>query len=571
MRSLTVMFVSLTLSSILIASGQSASPKSTIQSTKVDESGQPATIKAAVDRIIAQEQAETALIRQQTPIVQTYVQEIKLDKDAGTIPRKDHYYLGQARLDKNVASNSMLPAYDGLPMKGYLGGTFVAPGFLQMIFVDTHPEKFNKQNYRFDYVGREFLGEVRCVVFDVTPLPKSGNGRFRGRIWAEDQDYTIVRFNGAYTPLDDKAVTMKFNSHFDSWRANVQPGMWLPNYIYMQELNQRFLIGSHERFKAVTNLWGYKLSAAHKEEEFASMTIEMPSTADESSEVVDNSAVQSKRLWNSQAEENVTEGMERAGILTPRGPVDKMLDTIENNIEVTNNLDTHFHCRVATFSTFEMFAIGKMIVLSRGLIDVLPDEPTLASILAQGIADAMNPNPLGDQYAFSDFARVQPIEALRRYSFKERPEDIKAANDKAVKFLLNSPYKDKLGTAALFLAQLNQESKALTALISPRLGNGVYLTSQLRQMSSESLDAKRLDQVVGLPIGGRIKMNAWDDSIDFMKTKPTPLFSTREKMPFEVTPLVPYLTRYRPPAQMDASQTSSLIKTDQHGAADQAR
>jgi hypothetical protein len=90
-------------------------------------------------------------------------------------------------------------------------------------------------------------------------------------------------------------------------------------------------------------------------------------------------------------------------------------------------------------------------------------------------------------------------------------------------------------------------------------------------MSSESLDAKRLDQVVGLPIGGRIKMNAWDDSIDFMKTKPTPLFSTREKMPFEVTPLVPYLTRYRPPAQADASQTSSLIKTEQHGAADQAR
>lgn len=570
MRRLTAMLVVVMLAGVHTA-GQSANPQKPTPVAKVDTSGQPATIEAAVDRIIAQEQAETALIRKQTPIVQTYVQEVKLDKDAGTIPTRDHYYLGQARLDKNIVDNSMLPAFDGLPMKGYLGGTFAAPGFLQMIFVDTHPEKFNKQNYRFEFVGREFLGEVRCVVFDVLPLPKTGNGRFRGRIWAEDQDYTIVRFNGAYTPLDDKAVKMKFNSHFDSWRANVQPGIWLPYQIYMQELNQRFILGSHERFKAMTNFWGYKLSAAHKQEEFASMTIEMANAADESSEIVDNSAVQSKRLWDSQAEQNVTEGMERAGILTPYGPVDRDLDTLVNNLEVTNDLNTHFHCRVATFSTFEEFTIGNMIVLSRGLLDVLPDEATIAALVAQGIADGMNPNPLGDQYAFSDFARVSPIEALRRYTFKEKPEDIKAANDKAVQLLMNSPYKDKLGSAALFLAQLKQESKALTALISPRLGNGVYLSSELSKMSSEKLDTKRLDQVAALPVGGRIKMNPYDDSIELMKTKPTPLFSSKEKMPFEVTPIVPYLTRYRPPAQADAPQTSASIPTDQSKSTTQAQ
>ena len=46
---------------------------------------------------------------------------------------------------------------------------------------------------------REFLGEVRCLVFDVTPKPKTDTGRFAGRIWVEDQDFHIVRFNGAYT------------------------------------------------------------------------------------------------------------------------------------------------------------------------------------------------------------------------------------------------------------------------------------------------------------------------------------------------------------------------------------
>jgi hypothetical protein len=555
--SLVVLFWSLPVTN---TTAQTAHPEIKAAPPATDQVplGQPSTIDEAIDRVIAREAIEVGVIRKQTPIVQTYIQEVKLDKDAGTVPRRDHYYLGQAKLDKAIEDDSMLSTYDGMPMKGYMASTFAAPAFLQMIYVDTRPEKFNKQNYKFDYVGREFLGEVRCVVFDVTPLPKTGKGRFRGRVWAEDQDYTIVRFNGAYTPIDTKNVTFKFNSHFDSWRANVQPGLWLPNYIYMQEMNARYILGSHERFKAVTNLWGYKLSASHKEAEFASMTIESQTALEDRSETSDMSAVESKRQWNSEAEQNVTEGMERSGILTPSGSVDKILNTVVNNLEVTNSLDIDLHCRVATFSTFELFSIGKMIVISRGLLDVIPDESTLASILAQGIADAMNPNPLIDQYAFSDFARVQPIEALRRYSFKEKPEDLKAANEKAVQLLMNSPYKEKLDSAALFLGQLNSEAKALSALISPRLGNSVYLSSALGKSSSIVLEPKKLDQVAALPVGGRIKMNAWDDSIEFLKTKPTPLFSSREKMPFEVTPLLPYLTRYRPPTTADNAQTSLI-------------
>jgi hypothetical protein len=531
--------------------------------------GQPKTIAEAVGRIIAREQESVAQIKKQTPIVQTYLQEVKLDKDSGTTPQRDHYYLGQARLDKAIRDDSMLSPYDGLPMKGALAGTFSAPAFLQMIYVDPHTEKFNQQFYKFDYVGREFLGEVRCVVFDVTPLPKSGKGRFRGRIWAEDEDYTIVRFNGAYTPIDTRNVTLKFNTHFDSWRANVQPGLWLPFYIYMQEMNVKYLIGGHERFKAETSLWAYKMSPSHKEAEFASMTIESSTALDETTESHDKSPVESKREWNNQAEENVTEGMERAGILTPPGNVDKVLNTVVNNLEITNNLDIDLHCRVATFSTFELFSIGRMIVISRGLLDVIPDEATLASILAQGVADAMTPNPLIEQYGFSDFARVQPLEALRRYSFREKPEDVKTANEKAVQLLLNSPYKDKLESAALFLRQLNTESKALSALISPRLGNSVYLSSEISKSSSTTLDPKKLDQVTALPVGGRIKMNPWDDSIEFLQTKPVPLFSSREKMPFEVTPLLPYLTRYRGGAETESARTSSLVsKSHQAGQPD---
>ena len=99
----------------------------------------------------------------------------------------------------------------------------------------------------------EFLGDVRCVVFDVTPLPKSGKGRFKGRIWAEDQNYTIVRFNGVYTPI---AGINGFNLHFDSWRVNLQPGLWLPAFIFSQESDLKDFLGNNIRFKSQTRLWG---------------------------------------------------------------------------------------------------------------------------------------------------------------------------------------------------------------------------------------------------------------------------------------------------------------------------
>jgi hypothetical protein len=127
--------------------------------------------------------------------------------------------------------------------------------------------------------------------------------------------------------------------------------------------------------------------------------------------------------------------------------------------------------------------------------------------------------------------------------------------------LQKSPYKDKLVTAALFLRQLNEEAKPLSALISPRLGNSIYLKSEMGG-AAPALEPSKLEQIAALPVGGRIKMNPWDDSVEFLKTKPVPLLSSREKMPFEVTPLMPYLTRYHAPKTPDSVQSSELVGTD---------
>ena len=62
----------------------------------------------AVDLIIAREHDEVAVIRRYSPIVETYVQDMKPDAEMGIVPVKDHYFLGQAELSKGIVDDSML-------------------------------------------------------------------------------------------------------------------------------------------------------------------------------------------------------------------------------------------------------------------------------------------------------------------------------------------------------------------------------------------------------------------------------------------------------------------------------
>ena len=55
---------------------------------------------------------------------------------------------------------------------------------------------------------REFLGDVRCIVFEVSAKKGTGNGRFHGRIWVEDQDYNIVRLKGTYEPRSPQRLLL---------------------------------------------------------------------------------------------------------------------------------------------------------------------------------------------------------------------------------------------------------------------------------------------------------------------------------------------------------------------------
>jgi hypothetical protein len=532
-----------------------ASTRSSDQVGAKKVSGDAAQAQAApkleeiVDRIIKREHEEIAAFDLYSPIMETYIQEVRPDKQMGMVPKSDIYLLGQADFRGRLKVHSMTES----SKKGSLLWSFVPAGFLQMIFVDRG--EFDKAHYTFKYSSREFLGEVRCLVFDLSPTPKAKGARFVGRIWVEDQDFTIVRINGRYSPavhLSWKTLEDEYYLHFDSWRTNVKSGLWLPSYVYSQEL-ARPMRFSNPSYKAVTHLWGYELRISSREEELNRLLVESANPIKDEAPQHDRSPLEAQREWRHEAENNVLDLLERDGLLAPQGEVDRTLNTIVNNLEVTNNLDGQIdlHCRVLLTSNLEMFSVGSAIVLSRGLIDVVPDEATMAAMLAHEMADAMLTKPYLDQYGFSDLLRLPPTEVLRRLSFQEEKTDTAANGEKAMELLRKSPYASSLGNAGLFLKQLHSQSKELKRLISPQLGNQVSFAAQLLQ-SAPALDPGNKDQIAALPLGSRVKIDPWSAGVSLMKTKPMARLSARDKMPFEVTPLAPYLTRY---VESSAAQT----------------
>ena len=516
-----------------------------ITATAAAEPQQARTMDQVIDRVITNENRLNQQIRQYSPLVETYIQDLKPDKDLGFVPGGDKYFLGRADFSKGVALVSLTDqAGKGKKVFGAIGNffsfamQFLPDGFLQMIFIDTNG--FDKQHYKFDYVRREFLGEVRCFVFDVTPMEKSGKGRFLGRIWVEDQDYNIVRFNGGYS--GGGHTSWYFN--FDSWRTNVQPGLWMPSFVYSEERDLHYALSKKLDFRAQTRLWGYNLGHASQEQELSKILVESP-VQDDTKTANDLTPVQAQRSWDRQAEENLADRLERIGLLAPKGEVDKVLETVVNNLEVTNNIDVEpeVKCRVMMTSTLESYTLGHTIVLSRGLIDVLPDEASLATILAHELSHVVLGHRLDSTYAFFNQLLVDDKETFRHFGFARTADEEKAASAKAIQILNNSPYKNQLGNAGLFLTALETRSKEIPNLISPHLGNRVPIIADLK--STASADPKQNPQMIAaLPIGGRVKLDPWNDKLELIKSKPVGTVAEREKMPFEVTPFMPYLTRY---------------------------
>jgi hypothetical protein len=510
----------------------------------------PTTMDQVVDLFIEREHGLIKMLTNRTPVVETYLQNLVADPQLGPVPSGDHYFLGRMDMGENVDRKDYLKEEEKGMQARLLGGfqklykvQYQPLGFSWMVYADR--SDFDREHYTFRYARREFLGDVRCLVFDVTPKPKSGRGRFLGRIWVEDQGYNIVRLNGTYYP----APRNSFFFHMDSWRLNLIPGYWVPSFIYSEEGDFSAGVKNKMAFKAQTRIWGYDLKKGGKDDELTNIRVD--SVTDESTNAQDASPLQAERVWQQQAEDNVVERLTNAGLLAPEGDLDRILQTVVNNLEVTNNIDLPrpVRTRVLLTSPLETFSVGNTIVISRGLIDVLPDEASLAAVLSHELAHIVLGHNLGSKYAFNDRMLFDDDSTYQNLGFKHIPEEEQSADKKAVELLKNSPYAQKLDNVGLFLKELQLRAPQLGALLTTHLGNPLAENGQVTRLSAletqgPALDNNKLDQIAALPLGGRVKINPWDDKAEMVKTIPVAITSARDKMPFEVTPFYPRLARF---------------------------
>jgi hypothetical protein len=225
-----------------------------------------------ITKAILREKDVIKVVKERAPLVETYIQNMKPDALLLQVPESDQHFLARvdfskvinddeyhpyegnfaAKKSKLSAFKNSLSALSGI--SGSLRLTFHESGFVQMILMDSNG--FDRQHYTFTFIRNDFLGNIPTTVFDVTPISgKKSYGRFFGRIWVETHEGNVVRFNGDFSGT---VATMKEFYHFDSWRTNVQQGLWLPNSFYVEETDPKSPTNTL-KFKAINQIWGYEL------------------------------------------------------------------------------------------------------------------------------------------------------------------------------------------------------------------------------------------------------------------------------------------------------------------------
>lgn len=515
-----------------------------------------------VQEAIAREKVTIRQVEKSTPLVQTYIQDMRPDVKLYQVPVSDQYMIGRVDFSKAFKADEYgVRNYNQQEKQGrlhFLSGSFgfmnqlthlfhveFAPtGFMSMMFLD--PTGFDQQHYTFSFVRREFVGNVRTWVFDVEPKV-ARPGRFLGRIWIEDQDGNIVRFNGTFLNNSNDPVHHYF--HFDSWRVNIQPGLWAPLAVYVED-TLRNGPDHAQSFRGQTTFWGYSLKLPTSESDAESMQIE--NAEDESANNGDVSPLQAERAWIGQAEQNVLDRLTQAGLLAPPSDFDKVLETVTNNLIISNNLQlpSDIHCRVILTEPLESLAVGNTILLSKGLVDVLPNEPSLAAVIAFQLAHIIQGHHIDTRYAFSDRLLFPDSATFQRIEMNHSAIDDQEAAKKAIELFNNSNYKGQGAQAGIFFEQVEASDKQLQGLFTPRLGDSLLAPNGQPWLMALIQGAPRLDmndltQTAALPLNSRLKIDPWDDKVFMLHFTPARLLNARDKLPLEITPLYFKLQRYQ--------------------------
>ena len=544
---------------------------------------------ALIDKAILREKEVIKTVKERAPLVETYIQNMKPDPVLSQIPESDVHFLARVNFSKVIDDDEYknnkgnfqakkgryksfkdsLTAVTGLSTKLHLN--FHEGGFVSMMLMDTN--NFDRQRYNFLFVRNDFLGNVPTAVFDVTPvnsrkinvLANSKNfGRFSGRIWIETKGGNVVRFNGDFAGTEQ---TIHEFYHFDSWRTNIQPDLWLPTSFYVEESDPKSTT-STLKFKAINYVWGYALRVPETDAENTSLDV--VNAQDVSNDAPDLNPLGAQREWVQQAEDNILTRLFQAGLLDAPSDFDHTLEALAGNILVYNNIQLSRPIRVRTLLTqpLESLAVGNTIIVSKGLLDttsvVTADGAqqmgNLNAILAFQLSHIILGHRLDTKFAFNDRLLFPSTSVFERIPMHHTAAENTDAARKAVQLLSVKELADSQKYFGLYLQQLQQRVKALSALNQPIIGDGLVKSDTDNSFWMAALvprgiklDMKDLKQQAAMPLASFLRFDPWTDQLIQMHSTFEPIITDRDKMPFEVTPVYLKLTYFKPPEATPAA------------------
>lgn len=422
------------------------------------------TLQEMQERVFEKEHYNVMLLKHIPLIEETYLQSMAReqrrgmdiafgDSSEGVID--DAYFMGKVYLER---IERQAPIEDLLAGKAYSRhwikvnndvSTAVNPNiFLQMFLVGLW--EFNDSAYKLSYVRTEWLAGAACLRFSVSPLP-SEEVRFSGDLWVTP-DFNIVRMKGGYDRIHCKRCK---RLTFELWRQGRESSDFLPIVVHFDE-KHTFPYDNNLDYhlRGISVLW--RVSAPQNQRSTKNQPL------------ISGSRVTPGLEQTSR----VVQALQEHGFLASPGSEEPRLDRIVEVIDPSAAHNREIHCRLLLTTPAEIFASGDTIILSRGLLNLVPDKSVLAVLLAQQIAHIVLGH--GD-LPFRDLLRTlsgeTPIRSTRALRQRAAAENT-AANREAMILLKGSVYENGLAEAQHFLSMLHKGEKRFPNLLQARFGTG---------------------------------------------------------------------------------------------------
>lgn len=447
--------------------------------------------KQTARKIFDAENKTIAIFSKRHPVVETYLQ--SLDDDATPhVVIDDAYFLSRVALNPEEKHHYIDDFAFGRSETSKLikwnndtKWPLIPNGYVAMLFASV--SAFDADDYDLRYVENERVGNIECLKYTVVPIDPKFWGYFSGSIWVEPKGFHIVRMAGRFTPkhlaffgkinpfgISDLGIYLSF----DARRQEVSPGVWLPAYIYFDDTllwNQAKYCASYH-FRGHVWVWGYDDIGNEK-----------------SLEPGKNSAL--ARL-------------EAAGLIATPGPVESWLDGTVHDIRASAHLSgPEVHCRVLMTTPLEIVSENHSILVSRGLLNAVPNRSVLAVLLARELAKM----ELGYRVRGRRKKNETIFDRHRPWDFDGFRVDHDRGKEnqldtRLLEILKQTEYTPAIAQAEKFESGLQQWSRQVPHLTVGRLGFGLVEDRQRPARHSAVISTP-------LTLGNSFGINVWSNQI----------------------------------------------------------